>query len=162
MEHDHGALGAGASSTKEDNHPDVENEKAIYNKIQAFFASINGGFCQQIDEEDVTDGDFYQVLEFITTNTIFPVRKETNLMASFLSLSVRYDNETKVIEDLSYSVSFHNKDPDLEGDFFTFTRSYRVNEKISDFILDKNTILENHHKDFKASVFKFKKGVIYN
>jgi hypothetical protein len=50
-------------------------ERNIYHKVQEFFASINGGFCEQTDDSDVNDGSYYQVLEYLTSEPVFRLKK---------------------------------------------------------------------------------------
>jgi len=158
MEESFIVLGGGTAPEKEV-PKEIEMERQIYNTVQDFFASINGGFCEQTDDSDVTDGGFYQVLEFITTNDIFTARKNSGWQNSCLSLSIRYDNETKVIEDISFEASFFSSE--VEDDSMEFTRRYNVSTPISDFTSSTNTTLKEHYEDFKENVAKFKKSMLY-
>lgn len=156
MDEDWGDSMYGTGSIKQDTNIGLD----IYKTVEKFFISIDGGFCEQTDDSDLTNDDLYQVLEFLTSNYVFTTKKESEWNDTFLALSIRYDNEFKIIEDISFTVSFFNSE--INDDSMKFTRCYSVNISIEDFVSNKDTTLNDYYENFKSLVAKFIENMLYN
>ena len=159
-----GMLGDGSVSGS--NTPKkLNNQNAIdslSNVVQKLFQNIDPGHLQQNDNANIDHKESSVfVFKYSADNAIFDVPNddlEDSFLDGLFSIYIRFDNKTKIIENIDFEVFFGHKI--FLNENIVFRRGYSCGYRLDEFLKESEMIMETNFEHFEKLVNKMIKAVV--